>query len=73
MVGARKKLLYSWLNGVSDTDCRDYKVIDKLELRLGIGKQRELHQERLHSRRQQETESVQALAEDIRSMSSLPY
>ena len=32
-----------------------------------------MHQARLHSRRQQENESVQALAADIRSMSSLAY
>lgn len=62
------------LNGLSDTDCRDYKkIVDKLELRFGVEKQRELHQARLHSRRQQENESVQALAADIRSMSSLAY
>ena len=62
------------LNGLSDTDCRDYKkIVDILELRFGVEKQRELHQTRLHSRRQQENESVQALAADIRSMSYLAY
>ena len=50
------------LNGLSDSDCRNYaKIVDKL------------HQARLHNRRQQENESVQALAADIRSMSSLAY
>ena len=62
------------LNGLPDTDCRNYKkIVDRLELRFGVEKQRELHQARLHSRRQQENESVQALAADIRSMSSLAY
>ena len=62
------------LNGLSNTDCRDYKkIVDKLELRFGVEKQRELHRARLHSRRQQENKSVQALAADIRSMSSLTY
>ena len=62
------------LNGLSDTDCRNYKkIVDRLELRFGVEKQRELHQARLDSRRQQENESVQALAADIRSMSSLAY
>ena len=62
------------LNGMSDSDCRNYaKIVDKLELRFGVEKQRELHQARLHNRRQQENESVQALAADIRSMSSLAY
>ncbi|KAL9970102.1 hypothetical protein ACROYT_G022425 [Oculina patagonica] len=62
------------LNGMSDSDCRNYaKIVDKLELRFGVEKQRELHQARLHNRRQQENETVQALAADIRSMSSLAY
>ena len=62
------------LNGLSDTDCRNYKkIVDRLEPRFGVEKQRELHQARLHSRRQQGNESVQALAADIRSMSSLAY
>lgn len=62
------------LTGMSDSDCRNYaKIVDKLELRVGVEKQRELHQARLHNRRQQENESVQALAADIRSMSSLAY
>lgn len=62
------------LNGMSDGDCQNYaKIVDKLELRFGVEKQRELHQARLHNRRQQENESVQALAADIRSMSSLAY
>ena len=62
------------LNGLSDTDCRDYKkIVDKLELRFGVEKQRELHEARLHSRRLQENKSVQALAADIRSLSSLAY
>ena len=35
------------LNGMSDSDCRNYaKIIDKSELRFGVGKQRELHQAR---------------------------
>ena len=60
------------LNGLSNTDCRNYeKIIDRLELQFGVEKQRELHEARLHSRRQQVNESVQALAADIRSMSSL--
>ena len=59
---------------MSDSDCRNYtKIVDKLELRFGVEKQRELHQARLHNCRQQENESVQALAADIRSMSSLAY
>ena len=62
------------LNGMSDSDCRNYaKIVDKLELRFGVEKQRELHQVRLHNRRQLENESVQALAADIRSLSSLAY
>ena len=62
------------LNDLSDTDCQDYKkIVNKLELCFGVEKQHELHQACLHSRRQQENESVQALAEDIRSMSSLAY
>ena len=60
------------LNGMSDSDCRNYaKIVDKLELRFGVEKQRELHQVRLHNRHQLENESVQALAADIRSLSSL--
>ena len=67
MVGTKKKLL-------SDGDCRNYaKIVDKLELRFGVEKQRELHQARLHNGRQQENESVQALSADIRSMSTLAY
>ena len=51
------------LHGMSDSDCRNYaKIVDKLELRFGVEKQRELHQARLHNRQQQEYESVQALA-----------
>ena len=62
------------LNGLSDTDCRNYKkIVDRLELRFGVEKQCELHHACLHSCRQQENESVQALAADIRSMSSLAY
>ena len=65
------------LNGMSDSDCRDYaKIVDKLQLRFGVEKQRELHQECLHHSRLQEHESVrQALAVDIRCycMSSLAY
>ena len=62
------------MNGMSDSDCRNYgKIVDKLELRFGVEKQRELYQARLHNRRQQENESVQALAADIRSMSTLAY
>ncbi|CAH3027943.1 unnamed protein product [Porites evermanni] len=62
------------LNGMSDSDCRTYaKIVEKLELRFGVEKQRELHQVRLHNRRQLENESVQALAADIRSLSSLAY
>ena len=62
------------LNGMSDSDCRNYaKIVDKLELRFGVEKQRELHQAHLHNRRQQENKSVQALAADIRSTSSLAY
>lgn len=62
------------LNGISDSKCRNYaKIVDKLELRLGVDKQRELYQARLHNRRQQENESVQALAANIRSLSSLAY
>ena len=59
---------------MSDSECRNYaKIVDKLELRFGVEKQRELHQARLHNRRQQENESVQALAANIRSLSSLAY
>ena len=43
------------INGMSDSDCRNCaKIVDKLELRFGVEKQRELHQARLHNRRQQE-------------------
>ena len=59
---------------MSDSDYRNYaKIVDKLELRFGVQKQRELHQARLHNRRQQEHESVQALAADICCISSLAY
>ena len=62
------------LNGISDSDCQNYaKIVDKLELWFGVEKQRKLHQARLHNRCQQENKSVQALAADIRSMSSLAY
>ena len=62
------------LNGMSDSDCWNYaKIVDKLELWFGVEKQHELHQAHLHNRRQQENKSVQALAADIRSMSSLAY
>ncbi|XP_068670989.1 uncharacterized protein [Montipora foliosa] len=62
------------INGMSDSDCRNYgKIVDKLELRFGVEKQRELHQARLHNRRQQENESVQVLSADIWSMSTLAY
>ena len=62
------------LNGMSDSDCRNYaKIVDKLKLRFGVEKQRELHQARLHNRCQQEIESVQALSADIRSMSTFAY
>ena len=62
------------VNGMSHSDCRNYaKIVDKLELRFGVEKQREFHQARLHNRRQQEHESVQVLAADIRCMSSLAY
>ena len=62
------------LNGMSDSDCRNYaKIVDEFELRFGVDKQRELHQVRLHNRRQLENESVQTLAADIRSLSSLAY
>ena len=44
------------LNGMSDSDCRNYaKIVDKLELRFGVEKQRELHQVRLHNRHQWKT------------------
>lgn len=63
------------MSGLSDIDCRDYKkIVGRLEVRFGVEKQRELYQARLHSRRQTEGESAQALAADIRfSMSSLAY
>ena len=62
------------LNGMSDSDCRNYaEIVGKLELRFGVEKQRELHQARLHNRRQQEHESVQALAADIGCTSSRAY
>ena len=62
------------LHGMSNNDCRNYeKIVDKLELRFGVEKRRELHQARLHNRRQQENECVQALAGDIRYMPSLAY
>ena len=62
------------LNGMSDNDCRNYgKIVDKLVLRFGVEKQRELRQARLHNRRQQANYSVQALAAVIRYMSSLAY
>ena len=85
MVGTKKKPLYfvaaglrgeaqKVLNGMSDSDCRNYaKIVDKLELRFGVEKQHQLHQLRLHNRRQLENESVQALAADIRSLSSSAY
>ena len=61
------------LNGLSDTDCQNFKKIVywRLELRFGVEKQCELHKACLHSCCQQENESVQVLAADIRSMFSL--
>ena len=62
------------INGMSDSDCRNCaKIVDKLELRFGVEKQRELHQARLHNHRHQENESVQSLSADIGSMSTLAY
>lgn len=62
------------LNGLSEADCCDYKkIVGRLELRFGVEKQRELHQARLHNRRQNDGESAQALASDIRSMANLAY
>ena len=62
------------LSGMSEVDSRDYKkIVARLELRFGVEKQRELHQARLHTRRQNDGESAQALAADIRSMSNLAY
>ena len=59
---------------MSDSDCNDYsKLVARLELRFGVEKQTELFQARLHNRRQQEGESLKALAADIRTMSSLAY
>ena len=60
------------LNGMSDSHCQNYaEIVDKLEFQFGVEKQREIHQVRLHNDRQLENESVQALAADIRSLSSL--
>ena len=60
------------LTGMSDNDYRSYsKIVDKLELRFCVEGQRELYQARLHSRRQQGNESIQALAADIGSMAKL--
>ena len=54
------------LNGMSDSECRNYaKIVDKLELRFGVEKQRKLQEH--------EHESVQALAANIRCMSSQAY
>ena len=62
------------LHGMSNSDCNDYsKLVARLELRFGVEKQTELFQARLHNRRQQEGESLKALAADIRAMSSLAY
>lgn len=68
--GEAQKLLH----GMSDSDCRDYsKLVARLELRFGVEKQAELFQARLHNRRQQEGESLKALASDIRNMAGLAY
>lgn len=62
------------LSGLSESEsCCYKKIVDRLELRFGVETQRELHQARLHSRRQKDGESAQVLASDIRSMSSLAY
>lgn len=55
-------------------DCGDYlKLLARIELRFGVEKQTELFQARLHNRRQQECDSLKALASDIRNMVSLAY
>jgi len=62
------------LNDLFDIDCRNYeRIVDRVELRFGVEKQRKLHQARLYSRRRQGNESVQVLAADIWYMSSPPY
>lgn len=62
------------LNGMSGSDCRKYtKIVGKSELWFGAEKQCESHQVCLSNRRQLENRSFQALAADIRSLSSLAY
>ena len=59
---------------MSGSDCRKYtKIVGKSELWFGAEKQCESHQVCLSNCRQLENRSVQALAADIRSMSSLAY
>ena len=61
------------LNGLSDSNCLNYKIVDRLKLRFGVKKQGKLHQVCLHSRCKQENESVQALAADMCSIYSIAY
>ena len=62
------------LNGLTDAESRSYeKIVERLQLRFGVGKQAELHQARFLNRRQLEGDSLQILATDIRSMVDLTY
>ena len=53
LTGDSRKLLV----GLPDTDCKQYsKIVGRLETRFGVEKQAELHQARLHNRRQNKGE-----------------
>ena len=68
--GESRKLL----SGMTEEYCRQYdKIVEKLEQRYGVEKQAELHQARLHNRRQIEGENLQTLATDIRFLVDLAY
>ena len=68
--GESRKLL----SGLTESEGRQYtKIVERLQLRFGVEKQAELNQARLLNRRQFEGESLQMLANDIRSMVDLGY
>ena len=49
------------------------KIVERLESRFAVEKQLQLHQAKLHNRRQQPKETVQALATDVRTLVDLAY
>lgn len=62
------------LAGLPPEELKQYsKIVERLDARFGVEKQAELHQARLHNRRQKEGESLQMLASDVRSLVDLAY